>query len=194
LDGGSAKVFTACVATALAAGIGMGSYLQLPEPEPALAGSQPVLSEDPGLTKWREVIANLGGLGATFVVPIAFRTQPAPVEAQVYDTSFERDLDQLAAEIDAQMRDAELRHARWARDAQWYREQAMIAAQAQLDRQAWEARAYGYAPPQPPEPPPARRYASAYPAEPAYAYRPAPPDEFPDEPVPPPPPRPSMNW
>lgn len=183
---GSPKTVGAALATAIVAGLGAGAWLELPSylAEPIHNGApQPITADDPGRERWDQVVASLGGLGATFVVPAAFYRDTTP------EAEFAPDLsDQMAAataEIDQQLRESE--------------------ARAQMMRMAWmepPARRYAYEPVRYAEPPTDAPpvYARGYePAEPA-PIGPAPvaeaerPTSGFEEPAPPPPPRPSDGW
>jgi hypothetical protein len=176
LNQGSPKAVAAALAVAVFAGLGAGAWLKLPAylAEPIMQGSpQMILADDPGRAKWNQVVASLGGLGATFVVPASFA---APPPAPVFAPDLEAQLAATNAEIDAELR----------------RSEARMAAL----RMAWEERA-------------PRRYAYAEPvgyAEPVYwpprdappvyadeGFAPERPTFEAEEPVPPPPPRPS-DW
>lgn len=185
LNQGSPKVVGAVLATAVLAGAASGAWLRLPGylAEPAYAPEPRMIqADDPGRERWNQVVASLGGLGATFVVPAAFYRDHSP------EPEFAPDLDQLMAEaraeIDLQLAEAEQR--------------------AQAMRTAWleaSPRRYGYEPVRygdaPPDAPPV--YGRGYPPE---RQREAADQTFGaerattelDEPLPPPPPRPSEAW
>lgn len=179
LNQGSPKVIGAALATAVLAGAASGAWLRLPGylAEPAYAPEpRMILSDDPGRERWNQVVASLGGLGATFVVPAAFYSDHSP------EPEFAPDLDEVmaeaSAEIDLQLAEAEQR--------------------AQAARMAWlEAppRRYGYEPVRYDDAPPV--YGRGYPPElppPDQTFGAEQPTSELDEPLPPPPPRPSEAW
>lgn len=186
LNQGSPRVVCAALAIAVVAGLGAGAWLKLPGylAEPIHTPTpQMILADDPGRERWSQVVASLGGLGATFVVPAAFYSDRSP------EPEFAPDLEEAmaaaTAQIDLQLREAEQR--------------------AQAMRVAWlEAppRRYGYEPVRygDPSTDAAPVYGQGYPPQTQWA----PSTEetvgaeqattAPDEPLPPPPPRPSEAW
>ncbi len=107
---GSPKVVGAVLATAVVAGLGAGAGLQLPDylAQPIYKGRpQVILAEDPGLQKWSQVVASLGGIGATFVVPAAFYSDHSPEPEFVLD--LEAQTAAATAEIDEELRMSEQR-------------------------------------------------------------------------------------
>ena len=194
---GSPKILGAALATSVAAGLGFGAWLQLPAylAQP-IARTEPrmILQEDPGRAKWRQVVASLGGLGATFVVPSYFMEKPQPA---VFQTKNDREFDRVMAEAEDLMRAADAREA----EREGYRRQEADGRLRRVDDRAYgyetaSADPYGYGPPPAHGPPPRYTERSRY-EEPA-RYEPAV-DETPTvepeyaEPVPPPPPRPE-GW
>lgn len=171
---GPPRDLAVAVTTALAAGLLAATWLRLPTDlwSPPNQNAGMILAEDPGRAEWRAVIAELGGLGATFVIPAAFYGPP-PAAYPVYESGVDRDMDQLAGEIDAQMRETEWRHVRWSQDDSWRRHQEMLAAEAQAERQRRDEAAYGYEPASPTS----RQYTSYRDDQP-------PPDEFEDDAAP----------
>lgn len=181
---GSPKVVGAALATALVAGLGAGVWLELPAylAVPVYTGSpQMILADDPGREKWDQVVASLGGLGATFVVPAAFDSDHS--EAPEFTPDLSAQITAATAEIDAQLKAAEQR--------------------AQAIRLAWvepTPQRYGYEPviysaPAADAPP---VYGRGYEPVSAREAVPAPEPEQTtaeaDDPQPPPPPRPSTDW
>lgn len=179
---GSPRVVGSLLAAAVLTGLGAGAWLQLPGylAEPIYSGSpQMILADDPGRARWDQMVASLGGLGATFVVPAAFYTDRSPPPE--FAPTLEAQMAAATAQIDEQVRESERR--------------------AEAIRMAWvEAapRRYGYEPVRYSEPPTdaqpiySRGYEPAY--EPAYELGPTSQEQTTaalDEPQPPPPPRPA---
>lgn len=194
---GSPKILGAALATSVAAGLGVGAWLQLPAylSQPITRTEpQMIQLEDPGRAQWRQVVASLGGLGATFVVPSFIRGEPQPA---VLQTENDREFDRVMAEAEDMMRAADAREA----EREGYRRQEADWRLRRVDDRIYgyetAADPYGYGPP------PAYRPPRGYGERPRYEdlarYEPAL-DETrtvePEEaaPIPPPPPRPAGEW
>lgn len=203
INQGSPKALAAAIATAVFAGLGAGAWVSLPDylAEPvSRAEPRPIDAIDPGREKWNQIVASLGGVSATFVIPASLRSEPAPEPE--FLPELEDRMALASAEIEAELRDAERR--------------------AQQVRMEWEARRYAYAEPvryaEPPRyaprqdiqyapaqtPQHAQRYESAYAHAVSYPHEtrfpheridePAPARGLDEEPAPPPPPAPSAAW
>lgn len=201
---GSPKVLGAALASSVIAGMALGMYLQLPAylSEPILRSEpQMILQEDPGRQKWNQVVASLGGLGATFVIPSYLYSEPQPA---VFETEGDREFRKVMAEAESLIAATEARVV----DREWYRRQ-----EAERERRDWRLRridersydyaaapadSYGYGPP--PNYGPPLRYEERPRYEELARYEsPTDPqgemiDDRLDEPVPPPPPRPSFGY
>ena len=207
---GSPKVLGAALATSVTAGLGLGLWLQLPDylAQPVQRSEpQMIHREDPGREKWRQVVASLGGLGATFVIPSNLHTEPQPA---VFETEGDRQFEMVMAEAESLIAEADAREA----ERDWQRQEARREQREWRMRRLADApygygppRAdpYGYGPPPAYGPPPVYGPSPRYDDGPRYdepGYDPIArhgpePEAFEhrfDEPVPPPPPRPSYGW
>lgn len=113
LKQGSNRVAAGIGGAAAASGVMLGLYLQLPgylAHPVAQFEPQYINADDPGLAKYKQVVSEIGGVGATFVVPRAFYTQ-ASTNAAPADMI--EDTERLVREIEAEVRATESRYARW---------------------------------------------------------------------------------
>jgi hypothetical protein len=194
INQGSPKALAGAIAVAVFGGLGAGAWMSLPDylAQP-VSQSEPQMIhvDDPGREKWAQVVASLGGLGATFVVPASFRSEPT--YAPEFLPDLQEQIAMTSAEIDAELREADRRaeiiRAEWDAPRRYaYTEPVSYAPQYE-PRYAAEPR---YAPSPPYE---HQRLPQAY-AAPAPVYAPARPyaPAYEDGPSPPPPPRPSQGW
>jgi hypothetical protein len=114
---------TVAAATAVLAGVSAGAWLKVPTQHASSYEIGQIVADDPGREQWRQVVADLGGLGATFAIPMVLKAAP-PSDDLEYFGPMDDELARLVSEVDAQLSEAEARYAAWREEDAYSRREA----------------------------------------------------------------------